>query len=250
MASGRDILVVEDEPVVVGSLKKILEPEGFTVDSVIDVEGAWRLFGQEHHRVILVDLMLPVASGFELIRRARREAPSVPVILITGYATAENAVKALQEGAFDFVPKPFAADELLGVVMRALGFSDRKRGVAPPPEKDYFFLGVHAWAKVEPDGTIVFGAGAGFVSEVEFRGVELPSLQSELVQGNEAVRLTSQGALVHRLWAPVGGTVLGVNLEVKENPDWIRLDPFGKGWLVRLLPSQLEDDLHHLSPRP
>jgi CheY-like chemotaxis protein len=84
-----------------------------------DVAGARRLRKFEH-RVVLCDLMLPGFSGFDLLERVTGELPGLPVILITGYATIENALRAFKKGAFDFLPKPFDVPELLGVVRRAL----------------------------------------------------------------------------------------------------------------------------------
>ena len=120
MRAGYDVLLVEDEAVVRAAVERILRPEGLTLDRVEDVDGALARLRKVEHRVVLSDLMLPGFSGFDLLERVTGERPQVPVILITGYATIENALAAFKKGAFDFLPKPFDVPELLGVVRRAL----------------------------------------------------------------------------------------------------------------------------------
>jgi DNA-binding NtrC family response regulator len=119
MRSGFDVLLVEDEPVVREAAARILRPEGLTLDRVEDVDGALARLRKADYRLVLSDLMLPGFSGFDLLERVTGERPQLPVILITGYATIENALAAFKKGAFDFLPKPFDVAELLGVVRRA-----------------------------------------------------------------------------------------------------------------------------------
>ena len=113
MKAGYDVLLVEDEAVVRAAVERILRPEGLTLDRVEDVDGALARLRKVEHRVVLSDLMLPGFSGFDLLERVTGERPQVPVILITGYATIENALAAFKKGAFDFLPKPFDVPELL-----------------------------------------------------------------------------------------------------------------------------------------
>ena len=120
MRTGFDVLLVEDEPVVREAVARILRPEGLTLDRVEDVDGALARLRKADYRVVLCDLMLPGFSGFDLLERVTGDRPQLPVILITGYATIENALSAFKKGAFDFLPKPFDVAELLGVVRRAL----------------------------------------------------------------------------------------------------------------------------------
>ena len=70
--------------------------------------------------LLVTDLKMPGADGLEVLRRARKHAPELPVILITAHATVPTAVAAMREGAFDYVQKPFDNDELRALVQRAL----------------------------------------------------------------------------------------------------------------------------------
>lgn len=108
-----DILIVEDKLVIVEAARKILKSEGFSLDEAANSEIALQKLQQHRYKLIISDLMLPRISGIELIKKVNSTNPEIPIIIITGYAMLENAVKCFKEGAFDFIPKPFAAEELV-----------------------------------------------------------------------------------------------------------------------------------------
>ncbi|NOQ98366.1 MAG: response regulator, partial [Calditrichae bacterium] len=98
MFSNYDILIIEDEKVVIDSAKKILIPEGFKVDDTFSVDKALQKLKQNKYKLILTDLMLPKISGIELTEIVTQKYPDIPIIIITGYATLENAVQSLKVG--------------------------------------------------------------------------------------------------------------------------------------------------------
>lgn len=114
------VLIVDDEPVVIASARKILSTEGFEVRTADSAEGAFESLRADTPDVVLVDLQLPTLSGLELLEIVKKEYPALAVIMMTGYTTEENAHKALEKGAIDFIPKPFSFEELLHVLARAL----------------------------------------------------------------------------------------------------------------------------------
>jgi DNA-binding NtrC family response regulator len=116
-----DVLVIDDEPVVRDAVRRVLESHGLRV-AVADAAAS----GLAHPalatcRLVLCDLMLPDRSGFEVLEDIARCRPGLPVVLITGYATADHAVRAHDAGAADFLAKPFEARELMDTVRRVLG---------------------------------------------------------------------------------------------------------------------------------
>ena len=125
MSQQFDVLVVEDEPVVLRAAERILHTEDLTTESALDAESAVERLSRNNFQVVLSDLMLPGSSGFDLIDRVREHDSSAQFIVITGYATIENALESFVRGAFDFIPKPFDPGELLGVVHRAIRFRKR-----------------------------------------------------------------------------------------------------------------------------
>ncbi|NIR52786.1 response regulator [candidate division KSB1 bacterium] len=254
-----DILVVEDEPVVIDAAKKILVPEGYKVDDAEDAESALhKLEGNKYH-VILSDLMLPNITGLGLLERVKCREPAVPVVMITGYATLENAVKSFKDGAFDFIPKPFDMEELLGVVYRARKFFElsrnRKDSLAEVPGMNdeavkSYFLGDHAFASLAEDGSVLFAVGKTFPKLMgEVKDVELPEVDTEVLQGNPCVKIITRNKLVHKVWAPLSGRVIEINHKLEEDTGLIDSDPFDQGWLVRVIPTNLENELENLTPR-
>ncbi len=106
------ILVVDDEPRIRDACRMVLSEEGFEVALAADGNEGVQMIREEHFDVILVDLMMPVLSGFEVLSYVRESHPDTVVIVITGYATLEHSINAMKRGAFDFIPKPFTPDPL------------------------------------------------------------------------------------------------------------------------------------------
>jgi len=108
-----DVLVIDDEVVVRGAVRRILGSEGWSVGEAADAPSALAHEALATCRLVLCDMMLPDHSGLDLVREIRRRRPAVPIVLITGYATAENATRAIEAGASAFLAKPFDLNELL-----------------------------------------------------------------------------------------------------------------------------------------
>ncbi len=114
------ILVVDDEDRIRTAVRRVLETMGMEVfDAANGREG---LEAIEAHKpdLVLVDLMMPVMDGMEMIGQARRQHATLAFVVITGYATLEKAVEAMKQGADDFLAKPFKPQELRLVIERVL----------------------------------------------------------------------------------------------------------------------------------
>ncbi len=118
MAALPPVLIVDDEPNMRTSLEQILRSEGHAAVSVGSAEDALRVLGEREVLLMISDARLGGMSGYELLREARRRWPAVPVMIITAFATPRLAVEAIQSGAFDYLAKPFAPEELLHLVSR------------------------------------------------------------------------------------------------------------------------------------
>ena len=113
------ILLVEDEKKVASFVQRGLEAEHYSVDVAYDgAEGLARLFDNQYDLVIL-DVMLPKRDGFSLLREARHRGVQTPILLLTARDTLADKVAGLDQGADDYLTKPFAFEELLARV-RAL----------------------------------------------------------------------------------------------------------------------------------
>jgi len=120
-ASGA-VLIVDDEAEIRESLQTLLEMEGFAVETAGSGEEGLVRIGEHPFDLILLDLALPGRNGLEILAEIRSRDSRLPVIMITAYGTVENAVRAMQSGAANFVQKPWDNEKLLADVRAAVGW--------------------------------------------------------------------------------------------------------------------------------
>ena len=113
-------MVVDDEKNIRAGLGKAIELDGHNVYLAEDGQQAWGTVEEEEIDLIIADLKMPRMSGEELLRRVTQSYPTLPVIILTGHGTIENAVQAMRDGAYDFLTKPVNLDRLSLLVKRAL----------------------------------------------------------------------------------------------------------------------------------
>jgi DNA-binding NtrC family response regulator len=114
------ILVVDDEKIVRESLFHWFQEEGYQVETAEDGETALRIFDKNKFDLLLVDMKMPGMSGLELLAKVKEIDKDTIVILITAFASVPTAIKALKDGAYDYVTKPVDPDELEHLVKKAL----------------------------------------------------------------------------------------------------------------------------------
>jgi DNA-binding response OmpR family regulator len=113
------VLVVEDDAAILKGLTDNLEAESYDVLTAMDGEAGYALLEKEEPDLVILDLMLPKLSGYEICQRARSEGMTVPILMLTARGTESDRVHGLDLGADDYVTKPFSVRELLARV-RAL----------------------------------------------------------------------------------------------------------------------------------
>jgi two-component system, NtrC family, response regulator PilR len=114
------ILVVDDEESIVDVLSIMLEQEGYQPLTASGGDEALRLLEQERVDLVISDMKMSPMHGLEFLQKARDVDPEITAIMMTAYASIENAVEAMRQGAFEYVIKPFKIDELRMLVRRAL----------------------------------------------------------------------------------------------------------------------------------
>ena len=107
------VLLVDDEIEFVSTLAERLELRGIQARAAPDGPSALKLIQEEQPHVVVLDVMMPEMDGIETLKEIKKIAPLVEVILLTGYARLELAVKGMELGAFDYLLKSIAIDELL-----------------------------------------------------------------------------------------------------------------------------------------
>jgi DNA-binding NtrC family response regulator len=122
-----EILIVDDEDEMRETLCEILQDAGHGVHDAADGNKALRLTQSRHFDVIVTDIRMPGLDGFELFRRLRQQSPTTEVIIVTNHGDVAQAVAAMKEGAYDYLAKPFQADELLLRVERIAAQSALRR---------------------------------------------------------------------------------------------------------------------------
>ncbi|MGH7323485.1 MAG: sigma-54-dependent transcriptional regulator [Candidatus Rokuibacteriota bacterium] len=120
MPEAATILVADDDPGLRESLERTLTREGYGVVAASDGRAALERLQSGSIDLVLTDLKMPGLSGLELLRAAKAISPDVDVVLLTAFGTVEEAVKAMKEGAYDFLTKPFRREQLLKLIDKAL----------------------------------------------------------------------------------------------------------------------------------
>ncbi len=250
MGENPRILVVDDELPVCKSISSALAPESYEIDTALSAEEALKKEEQCEYDVVITDLMMPGLSGLDLLKALRDRRPEVKVIMVTGYPSIESAVQSIKFGAFDYIPKPFTPNDLRSLVARALesrkALGEQGRQVRPP--QGVYFIPENSWAAVEPDGNVRIGIHHAFLRAVE-EGVllELPRRDETRYQGEACVRVTDSKGHIHKVWTPVSGRILAINEAIGKDSSILTGDPYGKGWVLLIKPSNLDSDLKNLA---
>lgn len=123
----RRILVIDDSPDTLELLSRNLTGSGYVVHPALGVDEALRILESTKLDLVITDLKMPKGSGMDIIKYVRENLPDTQVMMITGYATVDGAVKAVKAGAEEYLSKPFTDRELFDAVERALAKLDRRR---------------------------------------------------------------------------------------------------------------------------
>lgn len=254
------LLIVDDEQVVLDSVKKLCSAEGWWVDTALDAREGLKKISKKTYDLIICDIMLPEMDGFQCLEEIDKMRLHTPVIIITGYSTVANAVKSLTSGAIDFLAKPFTVDELISTISRGLNYSRivnlNRPGksvddssvsfVSCPPA--YYCLGYAQWANRESDGTVKIGVTDLYLRTIEnISAIELMETNEEVIQGNPCAGFRTEGGLVHTVLSPVSGKIVERNEKLLEKINLILKDPFFEGWLYMLIPSFPDYEFNNLN---
>jgi len=116
------VLIIDDEAEIRESLQTLLELEGFSVETAVSGEDGMARMGEHPFDLVLLDLTLPGRNGMEILSEVRSHDQHLPVMMITAFGTVENAVRAMQAGAANFIQKPWDNEKLLADVRAAVGW--------------------------------------------------------------------------------------------------------------------------------
>ena len=188
-----EILIVDDEPDIRALIEGILTDEGYETRQAHNSDAALAAFKQRRPSLVVLDIWLQNSKldGLGILAALHREEPQVPVVMISGHGTIETAVRAIQQGAYDFIEKPFNSDRLLLVVSRALEAARLRREnselrlrAGPEAELVGVSTGINqlraAIERVAPTGSRVLITGpAGSGKEVAARMIHARSRRAD-----------------------------------------------------------------------
>jgi DNA-binding response OmpR family regulator len=215
---GARVLVVDDEPMVREVVVRYLERDGYRVDAAADAAGALELVAARHPHLVVLDLMLPDASGLDVLRELRR-AGDTPVIVLTARGDEGDRVLGLELGADDYVVKPFSPRELTARVASVLRRTGEGSGGGA--------LIRHGELVIDPATREVTVAG---------EPVELTAREFELLAflAGSPRQVFSRGQLLAEVWdsSPDWQDPATVTVHVGRLRQKLEPDPSAPRWLV------------------
>lgn len=222
------ILIVEDEPSLIFTLRDTLESEGYLVEVADNGEDALPMVHRNAPNLLILDLMLPGMSGYEICKQIREEGYDFPIIMLTARNQEIDKVTGLNIGADDYITKPFGVKELLARIQARLRRSD---AAVKPIHFDTVYL-----------GTVRIELMEGTVYKPEFEGnpaeeIELTTREIELIRfmaayPNEPI---SRDVLLENVWRYEHSTnTRTVDVHISKLRSKIELKPDDPHYLVTL----------------
>src|SRR5438552_993609 len=119
-AENRRILIIDDERPILLTLEALLGRHGYHADTARTAAAGMRTLESKAPALVLLDLQLPDAEGLQMLDQIKREHPETQVIILTAHDSLNNAIESIKRGAYHFISKPYAPEELLSLVDKAL----------------------------------------------------------------------------------------------------------------------------------
>lgn len=260
------ILCVDDEEVILGSFRKILVLDGYSVDTVETGQEALGLIQKHHYDFVFTDLKMPLMDGVEVCKSVKHLRPDIDVIIITGYASVETAVETMKYGALDYVQKPFTEDELIAFVKKSLIKRQDKiqKQLKPkvhithmPASDDFtknefsipggvFISKNHTWVSMNQAGIAKVGID-DFAKKLigKVSSIELPNL-GMTVKAGQPLFTIKQGNRSVTFASPVTGKVSQVNTLLADNIDALDVTPYERNWVCALDAENLDNEIKEM----
>ncbi len=242
------ILIVDDDPVIGLSCKKILGVEGYTVYTVEDGEGAIRKVTDENFDLVITDVRLPDINGLAVLRESRTVQPSADVVVISGYPSLEDAQESTRLGAFEYIEKPFTPDFMIHVVKKAFDrkgwilrkayINQFKKQIVPLSEMDdltiYYKDGIWARPLIKGEVWEIGMDVRHFLVSGQLMYVELLKHLKAVAAGEPFARLLSGDGMIYDVVSPMTGVVKMFNERANEAISSLLKEYVSEGWLLWL----------------
>ena len=208
--TAKRILIIDDERPILLTLESLLGRHGYQVETARTAATGLEMATRENGpNLLLLDIGLPDASGLEVLTKVRQLAPHIQTIVLTGQDTLSNAIDSIKLGAFHFIGKPYAAEELLSLMQRALEQQDLRRETESLREEAKELKALLKQASVVPHGPVF--KNRRMVEIEEFITQIAPSEANVLVLGESGVGKEVVSNLLHAKSRRRGGPLVKLN---------------------------------------
>lgn len=241
------ILILDDDPVVTLSCKRILGAEGYNITTVDKGEAALNKLVKEDYDLFISDVMLPDISGMEVLKEARVIKPQTDVVIITGYPRLEDAKEASRLGAQQYLEKPFTPDFMLNVakkvfdkrgwILRQTFIDEFRDSVVSLKEQDnpVIFYKEGTWARPAKDGLWEIGCDLRYwILSGALTYVDFVKGQDKLVAGEKFASIYSSTGQSNDLLSPMNADLREINTKANDVMAALLKDHLSEGWLLWL----------------
>ncbi|HUE96065.1 MAG TPA: sigma-54 dependent transcriptional regulator [Longimicrobiaceae bacterium] len=197
------VLIVDDETAILDTLRILLKRDGFEVTTAASGRQGLEALDDVQPDFVLTDIRMPGVGGLEILRAAQELDPNLPVILMTAQASLQSAIQAVNEGAFHYIQKPFANDELLVICRRAVEARELKR------ENQALKREIKRRDATETGRPI--GRSSGFLEVVKLAETVAPTDSTLLISGASGTGKEVIARHVHALSERAGGPFVSIN---------------------------------------
>ncbi len=224
------ILIVDDDPVIALSCKKVLGVEGYTVFTAEDGGSAIKKVSDETFDLVITDVRLPDVNGFSILRESRIVQPSADVLVISGYPSLEDAREATRLGALEYLEKPFTPDFMLravkkvfdskGWILRQAYVNQFKKYIVPTSELDdhtvYYKDGTWARPLIKDEIWEIGMDVRHFLVSGQLLYIDIMKQLKVLAAGEPFARLISSDGRTFEITSPMSGVIKMFNERANE----------------------------------
>ena len=197
------VLIVDDETAILDTLRILLKREGFAVETAVGGQQGIDRMHESKPDVMLTDVRMPGVGGLEVLLAARELDPSLPVILMTAQASLQTAIRAVNEGAYYYIQKPFANDELVAIVRRAAESRQLKR--------ENQQLRTEIRRRDRGDAVRPIGRSRSFVESLKLAETVGPTDSTVLISGESGTGKEVLARYLHELSTRADGPFVSIN---------------------------------------
>lgn len=197
------ILLVDDETAILDTLRILLRREGYEVETANGGREGLEKLSAGQPDLVLSDVRMPGVGGIEVLAAARAQDAELPVILMTAQASLQTAIRAVNEGAFYYIQKPFANDDLLAICGRALESRQLKR--------ENKALRTEIKRRGQPGAARPIGKSGSFVDVLRTAEIAAPTDSTVLISGESGTGKEVVARYIHHLSERSGGPFVSIN---------------------------------------